>query len=192
MSPHRLAVRRAAQRIAIALGALAAGALLAAPLAAAASSRTVDVLAATYSPASFSVPAGSTIVFKNTSQFPHTATADNGSFDTGLISPGSSKSIVVKKAGKVAFHCQFHGGAGGVGQSGTISVTAVAAAATPRPAKSTGQPTVISPPASDSSSELAALTDGLPWVLLAAAGAVAVALAVTVDAVRNRPGRQGS
>lgn len=172
-------------RLSLALAALSIALVPVVP-AAAATSKTVNVLAATYSPARFSVPAGSTIVFKNTSQFPHTATADNGSFDTGLIAPGASESIVVKKAGKIAFHCQFHGGAGGVGQSGSVTITA-AAAASPRPSTSAGGPR-STPPASDSTSALPAFGDDLPWLLFLAAGIGSVMLAVVVDALRSGHG----
>jgi len=152
-----------------------------------AATKTVEVKASSFSPASFSVSAGTTIVFKNTSEFPHTATADNGSFDTGIISPGSSKSVVVSKAGRIPFHCQFHGAAGGVGQSGTITVTAAAAAGTPRPTKaatSGSKPAVATPPNTATASDLPDGGSGLAPIAFAAAGVLTIVLALMSDALR--------
>ena len=152
----------------------------------AAGSKTVVVEASAFNPASFSVTAGTTIVFQNTSQFPHTATADNGSFDTGMISPGTSKSIVVSTAGTLPFHCQFHGAAGGVGQSGMITVTA-AMAATPAATQAAGGGSQATPPALPSSATLPDLPGGWPDlgpIAFAIAGVLAVVLALVVDALR--------
>lgn len=113
-------------RLAITITGLAVLGLLAtSPLAAlAAGTRTVTIAASSYSPVILTVEAGTTIVFDNTSAFPHTATADNGSFDTGMIAVGSSASVTLSTPGVYPFYCQFHGAAGGVGQAGTVTVTA--------------------------------------------------------------------
>ncbi len=174
-------------------------ALFAAPLGAlGASSKTVDVLADSFSPKTFSVEVGTTVVFQNTSTFPHTATADDGSFDTGMIAQGASKSVTLSKVGTIAFHCQFHGAVGGVGQSGTITVTA--AAATPAPtaatggsvAVSTGQPNAA-PPSSATLPEIPEGMPGLAFLAFAVAGIGSVLLAFAAElvrgAARRRPGR---
>lgn len=155
-------------------------ALIGPALVAAATPKTVAMLASTYSPATFSVKAGTTVTFKNTSQLPHTATADNGSFDTGMVSPGASKSVVVKKAGQVTFHCQFHGAAGGVGQSGTITVT-TAAGATARPTKPAVGGTAAQPPATDTRPALPGLFGDLTLAAFAGAGVITVLLALGLD-----------
>ena len=41
-----------------------------------------------FSPADLTAPAGSTVLFANVGGKPHTLTADNGSFDTGVVAPG--------------------------------------------------------------------------------------------------------
>lgn len=181
------------------LGLLAVAILtFAAPLAAlGASTKTVDILADSYDPKTFSVEAGTTVVFKNTSSFPHTATADGGSFDTGMISPGATKSVTLKKSGTFAFHCQFHGAVGGVGQSGTITVTA--AAATTAPSEKPGDASVggskpkPTAPSSATLPELPGGPDGLPGIAFAIAGIGSIVLAVVVESVRGaarrRPGR---
>ncbi len=152
-----------------------------------AASKTVEFTASSFIPATFSVSAGTTIVFLNTNNLPHTATADNGSFDTGMVKPGSSKSVVVSKAGSIAFYCLYHGAAGGVGQSGTITVTAAAATApTPRPTPRSN-PTLVStstlpdPPGG---------ADGLAPIAFAVAALGSVVLAITIDAVRGAARRR--
>jgi plastocyanin len=55
------------------------------------------------------IKAGDTIVWQNQDRMTHTATADDGSFDTGNIAAGStSKPITFNKAGDVPYHCEIH------------------------------------------------------------------------------------
>lgn len=147
-------------------------------LVAGATSKTIEVLDASYSPKTFTIEAGTIVVFKNTSSFPHTATAANGAFDTGTISPGTSKSVVVKKVGQIPFHCQFHGAVGGVGQSGTITVTAAVAAA-PRPAKAAGG---AKAPATDTPTDLPGAIEGVPLAAFTSAGVITLLLAFGLNA----------
>jgi plastocyanin len=39
---------------------------------------------------------------------PHTATADDGSFDTGPLEEGKLKSETFKRAGTFTYHCAIH------------------------------------------------------------------------------------
>jgi plastocyanin len=61
-----------------------------------------------YQPAELTVHLGETIEFKNEDIFAHTVTADDGSFDSGLIQPGSSWKMTVQKAGTLTYHCKPH------------------------------------------------------------------------------------
>jgi plastocyanin len=64
-------------------------------------------LAAWESPVTIAV--GDSIVWDNTDDFPHTATADEGSFDTGNVAAGSqSDPIVFPTAGTFTYHCSVH------------------------------------------------------------------------------------
>lgn len=177
--------RRPARRgpLAASAAVLVAAFLAATGVAAAGGSTTVEMLASSYSPATFSVAAGTTIVFQNTSTFPHTATADDGSFDTGMINPGGSKSVVLSSAGSIAFHCQFHGAVGGVGQSGMITVQAVAGATSAPAGGGTGGG--VTPPSSASITDLPGGIAGLPLVAFGLATLGAVALALVLDAIRG-------
>jgi len=63
-----------------------------------------------FSRATVTVPAGSTIIFKNESPTLHTATRTSGpaTFDTGNIDPGKSKSIKLTRPGTYQYDCAIH------------------------------------------------------------------------------------
>jgi uncharacterized membrane protein/plastocyanin len=61
-----------------------------------------------FQPSQLSVRPGESIEFKNQDIYAHTVTADDGSFDSGLIQPGSSWKLTVPKAGTIAYHCGPH------------------------------------------------------------------------------------
>ena len=71
-----------------------------------------------YSPASVTVNVGDTVSWKNDGAAQHSATADDGSFDTGVFGPGSSRSHTFNSAGTFSYFCTVHGQA----QSGTVRV----------------------------------------------------------------------
>ncbi|MBL4813202.1 MAG: cupredoxin domain-containing protein, partial [Rhodobacteraceae bacterium] len=71
-----------------------------------------------FSPATLNIAAGDIVVFTNEDRAPHTATADNGSFDTGNLRRGDAASITFASAGSVSFACRFH-----PNMKGTISVS---------------------------------------------------------------------
>jgi plastocyanin len=52
------------------------------------------------------------------------ASAGNKLFDSGTIAPGGHFTHVFTSAAVVPYYCIFHGGAGGAGMSGTITVQA--------------------------------------------------------------------
>jgi plastocyanin len=69
---------------------------------------TVSIKNMAFSPASMSVSAGATITWTNNDAIAHTVTADDGSFDSGNIPPGSKYSKVFSTAGTFAYHCTIH------------------------------------------------------------------------------------
>jgi plastocyanin len=73
-----------------------------------------------YSPASVSIGVGDTVTWANNGQAQHSATADNGSFDTGVFGPGVRRSNTFTQAGTFSYYCTVHGQA----QSGTVRVLA--------------------------------------------------------------------
>jgi plastocyanin len=71
--------------------------------------KTIDINNFKFAPATLTVPAGSKVTVKNSDTTAHTATADSGgAFDTHDIGPGSSATITLKAAGRVAYHCSIH------------------------------------------------------------------------------------
>lgn len=100
--------------------------LLAAPLALAvgrvhaashATAHAVTIEGFAFSPAELTVAVGDTITFTNNDGAPHTATALEGSFDTGRLNRGESGEITLTAAGSFDYKCSFH-----PAMTGTITV----------------------------------------------------------------------
>jgi uncharacterized membrane protein len=64
--------------------------------------------AISFSPLEQTVHLGDTVEWKNEDIVAHTATADDGSFDSGLIQPGHSWKMTMKAAQSIAYHCTPH------------------------------------------------------------------------------------
>jgi plastocyanin len=103
--------RLAAALAAAALSAAAAVPLVAiwaAPAAAQPAPKTTDIVNFTYNPLTLTVPAGTTVTFKNTADRPHTATDRGGTFDTRPILPGQSKAITFSAPGRYFYFCRIN------------------------------------------------------------------------------------
>jgi plastocyanin len=74
-----------------------------------------------FNPMQVQVSSGGTVTWTNTGAVPHTVTADDGSFDSGVIAAGGTFSFTPPGPGTYAYYCQFHGGPGGEGMAGTIN-----------------------------------------------------------------------
>lgn len=61
-----------------------------------------------FDPAQITVKAGDTVEWKNEDIFSHTVTADDGSFDSGLIDPGHSWQKKFSSTQTLAYHCRPH------------------------------------------------------------------------------------
>jgi plastocyanin len=61
-----------------------------------------------YIPNPDTVSANSKITWSNKDIAPHTATATDGSFDTGIINVGSSGSAIAKAQGTIPYRCTIH------------------------------------------------------------------------------------
>jgi plastocyanin len=84
---------------------------------------TVDMVDFTYEPVEVTVPTGTTIVWVNTGDFDHSATADDRSWDTGEFGTGQRAGITFDISGTYQYFCTLHGSPGGNGMSGTVTVT---------------------------------------------------------------------
>ena len=70
-----------------------------------------DLGAGAYSPNPASLSGGSTITWNNIDDTPHTATADDGSFDTGIINGGALGSALISASTgtrTISYHCNVH------------------------------------------------------------------------------------
>jgi plastocyanin len=85
---------------------------------------TVTVVDNDYNPGQVEVEPGGTVTWNQTGELPHTVTADDGSFDSGEMGEGDSFSHAFSQPGTFPYYCEFHGGPGGVGMSGTVVVAA--------------------------------------------------------------------
>ena len=64
-----------------------------------------------FTPGSLVVTAGQTVTFTNNGMASHSATADDGSFDTGVLAGGGQKaSVTFTKVGTFAYFCKIHPG----------------------------------------------------------------------------------
>jgi glucose/arabinose dehydrogenase/plastocyanin len=79
-----------------------------------------------FDPGTINVPVGGTITWVNVGLNPHSATAANGSFDTDVFDPGTSKSLTFNQAGSFDYICKPH-----PWMHGTIVVAGAAGAPAP-------------------------------------------------------------
>jgi plastocyanin len=79
-----------------------------APSGAAAKSEKVEIVEFTYEPDPVVVQAGGKVTWQNQDTAPHTATADDGSFDTGIIEKGKLGSATFKEPGTFTYFCEVH------------------------------------------------------------------------------------
>jgi plastocyanin len=88
-----------------------------------------------FDPPELTVAAGTTLLVANVGGKPHTLTADDGSFDTGTITPGAeggrfagkNASVTLTEPGTFKFHCEVHPAA----MKGVVTVTGEAAGEAP-------------------------------------------------------------
>ena len=70
--------------------------------------QTVIIKQMHFEPHSLKVKAGDKVEWKNEDIFSHTVTANDGTFDSGLIAPGNSWQTTISKSGTIAYHCRPH------------------------------------------------------------------------------------
>ena len=74
------------------------------------SGNAVSIVNMSFSPSTITVSAGTTITWTNNDAMTHTVTADDNSFNSGNIAPGSKFSKVFATAGSFTYHCSIHPG----------------------------------------------------------------------------------
>lgn len=92
-----------------ALVALAAGGLLLlSPSIVVADQVGVTIKDLAFEPATVTVSVGAGVTWINEDAVSHTATADDGSFDTGTIRPGEDAGVTFQTVGTFPYHCEIH------------------------------------------------------------------------------------
>jgi len=61
-----------------------------------------------YAPTTITVKVGDLVTWTNKDSVSHSATADDGSFDTGILAQGQSGTASFSKAGTYTYHCKVH------------------------------------------------------------------------------------
>jgi plastocyanin len=125
--------------------------VVAVPLAHAAGDPGVTIADFHFTPGSTTIHAGDTITWTNNGPSSHTATATNGSFNTGVLHKGQSSSHTFTQAGTYSYFCSIH-----PFMHGTIVVLAATKAAAPSSttANQTTPPTSTTAPAASSAGTL--------------------------------------
>jgi plastocyanin len=90
-----------------------------APRATAAADTGVTISDFQFAPASVTIDVGDTVTWTNEGPTPHSATADDRSFDTGIFEAGQSRSHTFDEAGTFAYFCTPH-----PNMRGTVTVRA--------------------------------------------------------------------
>jgi LPXTG-motif cell wall-anchored protein len=89
------------------------------PLAIAAASTGVTISDFQFAPSAVTVNVGDTVTWTNDGPTPHSATANDGSFDTGIMEEGGSGSHTFTEAGTFSYICTPH-----PNMTGTVTVQA--------------------------------------------------------------------
>ncbi len=61
-----------------------------------------------FDPPDAAIEPGTTITWTNNGALPHTVTADDGSFDSGVLNPGDSFTVAFDGQGTVTYFCAIH------------------------------------------------------------------------------------
>jgi len=78
------------------------------PPAAAQSADAIRIVDNRFEPAVISVPVGTTVTWSNAGLNQHTATAFDGTFDTGDIAPGTATQLTFDQPGTYRYYCRQH------------------------------------------------------------------------------------
>ena len=82
----------------------------------------IEILDDFFQPQVVTIPIGYSVIWVNQGTHPHTVTADDGSFSSHILQPGSSFEHQFTNAGNFDYFCEVHGESGRRGMYGTITV----------------------------------------------------------------------
>lgn len=70
--------------------------------------QAIEIKNFAFSPATLTIRAGTAVRWTNADSMQHSATAEDKSFDTGLLAQGESKTITFSKVGTFSYICSLH------------------------------------------------------------------------------------
>jgi LPXTG-motif cell wall-anchored protein len=117
-----------------------------------------------FSPSTTTIHVGDTITWSNSGPSSHTATATNGSFNTGILKKGHSASHTFTQAGTFAYVCQIHPFMHGtiIVLASTTTTTTSATTSTPTTTPTATTPTATTPTATTAAATPAPAGPTLP------------------------------
>ena len=137
-----------------------------------ASDATVTIADFQFTPATITIHVGDTVTWVNNGPSAHTATANDGSFNTGVLQKGHSASHTFTTAGTFTYICMIH-----PFMHGTVVVLANTTSTTTTPSTT---PTTTTPPASTTPAPASTSTAGeLPRTGFAVTAIVLAGLLLT-------------
>lgn len=128
-------------------------------------SSTVTIQNMAFSPDTVTIPGGTTVMWVNNDKVEHEVVSDDGSFDSGVLSPGESFNFTYTQAGDYPYHCSIHPSMTGiivVSSTITTNGTNNTTAPTPVPYNNTPSPSTPSNPSSPSPSPSTPTTPTTP------------------------------
>lgn len=69
---------------------------------------SIEIKNFAFGPKTLTIKKGTTVTWTNQDSVAHTATSDDGGFDTGLLAKGESGSVTFDEAGTYSYHCTPH------------------------------------------------------------------------------------
>lgn len=79
-----------------------------APLSVGTKTESVAIRDFAFAPGNLQVPIGATVTWTNYDGAPHTATAKDGNWDTGIFNKGEKKAITFDQPGEYQYYCKVH------------------------------------------------------------------------------------
>jgi plastocyanin len=149
-----------------------------APGAPATDSAGVDIVDLAFEPAAVEVVAGGSVTWTNTGDVPHTATAEDASFDSKALQSGATFTQTFATPGTFAYLCQIH-----PDMRGTVEVMEALAAA--QAAQATAPP----PPSLEAASPASAVDSPLTAGAIAAVALISMAVVMFAKVLAGTPRR---
>jgi plastocyanin len=147
----------------------------------AASDTTVTIADFQFTPASITIHVGDTVTWTNHGPSAHTATANDGSFNTGVLQKGQSASHTFNTAGTFTYICSIHPFMHGtvVVLANTTSTTPATTPTSTTPASTTPATTTPATTTSPSTSAAQSTANTLPMTGFALTGTILAGLLLT-------------